>query len=257
MIMPPVENKISEPLEVTRDVSPPVMVHVIAPATLPEGYTFEAQIGGDPEKTFTVSVPEGGVKEGDTFLAPLPDDLGYENQIKAPTGHWKDGVCDCCTDGVCHPAICCGFWCQQIAMGQVMQRLGLTWLGYPGPEVSTRNTFCVVLTLVICYTIYDMALGFISNPDGTEPAFISALNIIGAVLFTAWSLFALCKTRESLREKYSIPEERCTGCEDMCCACFCPCCSVCQMLRHTGEYETYRGSCCTETGLANGAAVVV
>lgn len=35
---------------------PPMMVHVVAPSSLPEGYTFEAQVGGDPEQTFTVEV---------------------------------------------------------------------------------------------------------------------------------------------------------------------------------------------------------
>lgn len=253
--MPPVENIISEPLET--NASPPVMVHVISPATLPEGYTFEAQIGGDPDKTFTVSVPEGGVREGETFLAPLPDDLGYENRIKAPTGHWKDGLFSCCSDGICHPALCCGFWCSQIGMGQVMQRLNLSWLGIPGPEVATRNTFRVVLTLVFCYIIYGMALSLIANPDGSQPNLISILNIVGAVLFTLWSIFALCKTRESVRGKYSIPEARCIGCEDVCCSIFCSCCTVCQMLRHTGEYETYQATCCTETGLTVDAPVVV
>ena len=36
--------------------SPPVLVHVTAPATLPAGYTFEAQLNEDPERTFTVEV---------------------------------------------------------------------------------------------------------------------------------------------------------------------------------------------------------
>lgn len=34
----------------------PVKVHVLAPATLPEGYTFEAQVNGDPDRTFTAEV---------------------------------------------------------------------------------------------------------------------------------------------------------------------------------------------------------
>lgn len=38
---------------------PPMMVHVVAPSSLPEGYTFEAQVGGDPERTFTVEVVSG------------------------------------------------------------------------------------------------------------------------------------------------------------------------------------------------------
>ena len=34
----------------------PVMVHVTAPADLPAGYTFEALLNGDPERTFTAVV---------------------------------------------------------------------------------------------------------------------------------------------------------------------------------------------------------
>ena len=34
----------------------PMMVHVTAPATLPAGYTFEAEINGDPKKLFTCEV---------------------------------------------------------------------------------------------------------------------------------------------------------------------------------------------------------
>ena len=36
--------------------SAPVMVHVTAPADLPAGYTFEANLNGDPNRTFTVQV---------------------------------------------------------------------------------------------------------------------------------------------------------------------------------------------------------
>ena len=36
--------------------APPMMVHVVAPSSLPGGYSFEAQINNDPERTFTVEV---------------------------------------------------------------------------------------------------------------------------------------------------------------------------------------------------------
>jgi hypothetical protein len=52
---PKPENSGAEPLDPDAS-TPPVMVHVVAPATLPEGYTFEAQIGGNVERTFKVEV---------------------------------------------------------------------------------------------------------------------------------------------------------------------------------------------------------
>lgn len=234
------------------------MVHVISPATLPEGYTFEAQVGGDAEKTFTVEVPPGGVKEGDTFLAPLPESFDGP-RLKAPTGRWKDGLFDFLSLGCCHPHFCCALWCTQIAMAQVMTRLQLTWLGDPGPAVATRNTFFVVLVLVVSYTTFSLALGVAGNPYDVEnvPPAIPILKALASFFFLFWSIYALCRTRENVRVKYSIPEERCEGCEDVCCAAFCSCCSVAQIARHTGEYETYKGACFTASGLEEGAPLVV
>jgi len=57
--------------------------------------------------------PEGGVKEGDTFLAPLPADMADGPRIKAPTGQWKDGLFNCFGYGILHPSLCCSLWCTQ------------------------------------------------------------------------------------------------------------------------------------------------
>lgn len=55
--------------------------------------------------------------------------------------------------------------------------------------------------------------------------------------------------RGSIRNKYQIPEDRCLGCEDCMCATFCMPCTICQMGRHTADFDTYRGTCCTKSGL--------
>ena len=54
-----------------------------------------------------------------------------------------------------------------------------------------------------------------------------------------------------VRSKYAIPEnDSCpTGCEDGCCAFWCPCLTVAQMMRHTTEYDTYRAECFSSSGL--------
>ena len=46
----------SAPLTDNDGDSPPLMVHVTAPANLPAGYTFEAEVNGDPDKLFTCEV---------------------------------------------------------------------------------------------------------------------------------------------------------------------------------------------------------
>jgi hypothetical protein len=45
------------------------MIQVKAPATLPEGYNLDVPVG---PRTFTVTVPAGGVQEGQSFQVPLP-----------------------------------------------------------------------------------------------------------------------------------------------------------------------------------------
>ncbi len=51
-----VENEIESAAVYHEVESLPLMVYVIAPATLPAGYTFEAQLNGDPSRTFTCEV---------------------------------------------------------------------------------------------------------------------------------------------------------------------------------------------------------
>jgi len=236
----------------------PLMISVTAPATLPEGYTFEAYLNDDPSRPFICEVPEGGVEEGKTFLTPLPD-TGDANRIKAPTGKWKDGLFNCFSLGVCHPSLCCAFFCTRIAMAQIMTRMSLTWLGEPGQKVATQNTFKVVVLLVVAYMIYSTSLEVASMDygPGNTPIFILVLKSVGSFLFTVWSLYSLCRTRQSVRRQYSIPEEHCHGCEDLCCSFFCTCCTVAQMARHTGEYETYPGVCCSTTGHPPGTPLTV
>jgi len=139
-----------------------------------------------------------------------------------------------------------------VAMAQVMQRLRLNWLGEAAPEAATKNTFKVVLTLILCYTVFTIALEMTEASSGYYqiPTWIPVLRFIGGVLFTIYSIYSLMKLRENVRAKYSIPEERCSGMEDLCCSMWCSCCVVSQMARHTGEYETYKGRFCSETGMA-------
>jgi Cys-rich protein (TIGR01571 family) len=144
-------------------------------------------------------------------------------------------------------------------MGQVMSRMQLTWLGTAGPLNRTRQTFFVVLLLVVAFFVYSTALEIASIPYevGDAPTFIESLKLAGNLLFSLWAMYALCRTRETVRARYQIPEERCKGCEDLCCSVFCGCCAVAQMMRHTGEYENYPAVCCSATGHPPGTPLVV
>jgi hypothetical protein len=74
-------------------------------------------------------------------------------------------------------------------------------------------------------------------------------------------LLYLIKVRYVVRMKYKIPSARwpccccCRGCctsgicEDICCAVICPFCTVSQLSRQTGVYDTNKASFCTRDGL--------
>jgi hypothetical protein len=93
------------------------MMQVTAPATLPEGYQFDAQIG---DRVVQITVPNGGVEQGQSFSVPLPETVESLIQgkgISIPVGHWRDGLFDIFHYGLCHPAVwsaCCCHLCKLI-----------------------------------------------------------------------------------------------------------------------------------------------
>jgi len=90
-------------------------------------------------------------------------------------------------------------------------------------------------------------------------------NIIDLLLWI-FMLIVTMRLRRYVRNKYSIPTECCcckgdtptnNCCEDFCCALFCTPCTICQMARHTADYQKYGAGCCTQDGLSASAPEVV
>lgn len=227
-----------------------------APATLPEGYTFDAQFNG---QTFSVKVPVGGVKEGQKFIVPFPavTDGSSASAIlhsSGPVGYWKDGLCDCCRFG-CN-SVCWNAWCcQLILLGQIMTRLKLTWLANDGTTAQTTRTFRIMLIITIGWISWSVIQSLLQS--GTSPV-NQYSELSNAYLYSLWAgqaarlifmvfwVYVVSRTRYRIRQMYSIPGG---GCDDCCCSFWCPCCTISQMARHTAEYEKYAGQCCSETGL--------
>jgi len=94
--------------EIRSDAEVPSSVQVTAPADLQEGYKFQVEVNG---KSMTVGVPPGGVRQGDVFTA-VPQFGGTDTRpnLDIPMNTWRDGLCDCCALGCCHPALCMGIW---------------------------------------------------------------------------------------------------------------------------------------------------
>lgn len=230
----------------------PSMIRVVAPSNLPGGYEFTVE--GKESGPFNVTIPDGGVQQGDVFLSPMPHGFKKEKLINAPKGRWKDGIFDCFKYGIFHDHIMWATFCTEIAMGQVMQRMRLSWLGNRINDERSLSTYRTVFTLVVCYFIFSLSLSSaIKNEFGDGNPVLVISKFGGDLLFVAWSIYALYKTRQNVREEFSIPEERCVGCEDCMCATFCGCCVVAQMARHTGDYDTYPTNFCSETGLPDHA----
>lgn len=133
------------------------------------------------------------------------------------------------------------------------------------PDISGLFFF-LVLALTLCMnsviscffrsTLISLAIvsQVLSLPAGGT---MYAISRIADIVFCAFVIFLVAKTRKHIREKYSIPEKQCKGCEDYCCSLWCTCCTVAQMARHTADYETYAGLCCSETGIPPHAPSIV
>mmetsp|Transcript_4408 Transcript_4408/g.6732 ORF Transcript_4408/g.6732 Transcript_4408/m.6732 type:complete len:262 (+) Transcript_4408:111-896(+) len=227
---------------------PPRMVRVVAPNDLPGNYSLEVQTKDG--YVFTATSPVGGAKAGEVFVTPEPQGYPTEPLTETPRGRWRDGLCDCFNYGICHASIWCSLLCRECHLGQVMQRMRLNWCGQRTTGIITA--FRTLATLAVCYALFDGNLAvFISTQ---EEGFYGSVNLVKdvvAVTFSCYTIYALCQTRKRVREEFSIPEQRCAGCEDCMCATFCACCTVGQIARHTGDYDKNPAICCNATGLGN------
>jgi hypothetical protein len=205
-------------------------------------------------------------------LAAIPNNTLSGNAVSSskssfspPVGHWKDSLWSYCRHGPFHAtvvnSICC---CVLTGAGQVSSRLQLTHAGQAGSLAQAASAFKILLqTTIAFWTMRTVLLIIIAmldpNIDSThwiEPPtsyyFFCAVDDLLAYIYFGFTVICLRNMRSHIRNKYSIPEdtEYCpTGCEDTCCSLFCPCLVVGQMLRHTTDYSTYPGRCCSSTGL--------
>mmetsp|Transcript_7634 Transcript_7634/g.10873 ORF Transcript_7634/g.10873 Transcript_7634/m.10873 type:complete len:312 (+) Transcript_7634:215-1150(+) len=264
------------------------MIEVIAPGTLPEGYTFEAEVGS---QSVTVTVPQGGVEEGQKFTVPLQtkSESGTVDmhamatpRVSVPIGNWKDHWCNFCAFGCCHAVLCNAYWCTPVLLGQVMSRMKLDWLAREGNSSGAAMTFKIVFAIFLVYILLDPFLAvspfipgttittmrnlydyvvivLVSQEENPKPGqhvlpqwatSMSIVNFLYGSFFLGYIVYVMTKTRQYIRKKYAIPELYCkSGYEDLCCSLCCPCCTAAHMARHTADYDTYASSCCTDTGL--------
>jgi Cys-rich protein (TIGR01571 family) len=207
------------------------------------------------------------VKEGQVMTVPFEPTVASEltplttEGDTASHGQWKDGICDCCMFGIFHPSLLNACCFPQLLMAQVLTRMKMNMCGDAAPEGEYQTTFRKMVFLVLAYWIVRALFAppspeFEANEDGTvqvTPADVSAWQMFtyNAVtsLFALYSLVLLIKLRVAVRQRYGIPEKRCVGVEDCCCAFWCSCCTVAQVARQTADYDQRRAVCCSRTGL--------
>jgi Cys-rich protein (TIGR01571 family) len=191
--------------------------------------------------------PEGGVKSGQNFSAPFKS---KEAQASA-TSSWKDDWADCTRYGILHPSFLNACMCPLILLGQTMTRLKLDWLGDPAPAGEWTKTFPTFAYITIAYFI----LSIILSPDDDDDC--SSLYNVVNVLYEAFVVFIIFKVRHNIRARKKIPETRCFGCEDICCAFFCGCCTTSQMARETTDYDEEDAYYFSNTGLVPSETVMI
>ncbi|KAI2494844.1 PLAC8 family [Fragilaria crotonensis] len=127
------------------------MIEVVAPSDLTEGYLLDVELDGVVR---TIVVPEGGVAMGETFagiVLPQRDQRPPEGpapKLKTshiPSGAWRDGCCDCCTNT---PVCCMSCWCGPVVLGQVMTRLRLNWCGFGAGKPPSESRTCIIVTAI-------------------------------------------------------------------------------------------------------------
>jgi len=179
-------------------------------------------------------------------------------------GAWKSGLFNCFKYGACHKALLCACFFSSWLMGQLLTRMKMTWIGGSPSSASEayKKTFRIVLVIAICNILIvsifscdpelsdgtDGDISMVSNEDCAS--WQNNLTNTVTSFFVLYTFIVMVRLRMAIRDKYSIPEENCVGCEDCCTVFFCGCCSAVQMAHQTADYENDKAFCLTTTGLS-------
>jgi Cys-rich protein (TIGR01571 family) len=235
-------------------------IRVVAPATLEAGFTFDVLLRGVP---YTVTVPPGGVDQGQEFDIPYNADENDESSstqtrtlegpsgsqddadsksdaIGAPMGRWRYSLLACC-DVLTQATFWMSIFCMPVLMAQIITRLGLSWRG---DHADSQQEASLSFNRIVLSFVGVLAVGQLFPLANIG---VLLIYFIGLLLWLGRNL------RRTVRQIYRIPSSRrryCCDClEDGICMGFCGCCSLIQMARQTHNDKEYPGLCCTTTGL--------
>jgi len=219
------------------------LVSVTVPSAMKEGAEFQATYDG---VEFPVTVPPGGVEEGQTIQVPFT----------GTSGKWKDDLFACTRYGIFHPSFVLSCCCPLILLGQVLTRLKLNWKAEEGTSAAEwTKTFTYAVRATIIFFLIDMF--FTPTIDVDEDGMITSsgdnpINSLSKFIYTVYMVYILFRVRKLVRESNKIPEKHCTecsGCEDFLCAFCCGCCTLSQLARQTTDYDDEEAAYFTENGI--------
>jgi len=219
------------------------VVMVRAPQTLPEDYTFEAEVEG---KVMMIKIPKGGVKKGQVFEHVVEMDA----QMSVPIGKWRTG-------GLVASFFACkslpftinSIICPQIALSQVMARMHLNPCANPMRNASVRPkaTNLLIMTFaLICLHAIMIGAWLFETERWIIAWYQMAPIIVVDFCILVYFMILLYKTRQFVRNIYKIPG---TDLSDTSATLFCSACTLIQMGYHTADYDTYQTSWFNDTGL--------
>ena len=150
----------------------------------------------------------------------------------------------------------------------MIHRLQFTWLALPARNaaesarafailfyITVAHWSMIVLLEISIFVLYPHPgesdtynpIGEGPKPEGLLLMIINVYNVLKWVYFII-IIVVVFSLRESVRKKFGIPG---SSFEDCCCAFWCHCLVVGQMLRHTTDYDVYPSKLCSSTGLSS------
>jgi Cys-rich protein (TIGR01571 family) len=218
-----------------------VMVEIIAPESMPEGYKFSTEYNG---VVFHAIVPAGGVKKDQSFKVP------FNPHTPISVGRWKDDIFACTRYGIFHPSFVYACCCPLVLLGQVMTRLKLNWMGDEAPMEEWTKTFRNLIYVTIIFAVLSTILAP-TDPSKDSSALGNFVNFI----YTIYSIMTMMKVQRLVRARNNIPEE--IPYEDCLASTFCGCCTVSQLARQTANYDIEEGDFFSPNGLTTVSAPVL
>eukprot|EP00540_Astrosyne_radiata_P014819 CAMPEP_0116846678 /NCGR_PEP_ID=MMETSP0418-20121206/13977_1 /TAXON_ID=1158023 /ORGANISM="Astrosyne radiata, Strain 13vi08-1A" /LENGTH=201 /DNA_ID=CAMNT_0004477969 /DNA_START=64 /DNA_END=669 /DNA_ORIENTATION=+ len=147
------------PDEILPTTSATPVMEVVAPTKMEEGYQLDVLMQG---KSVKITVPPGGVVEGQKFAVPIPTNASQPSvvgspKVNVPVGQWKDALCSCCAYGFAHNHWMIACLCPLIGIAQVITRLQLNHLGQEGSVGDAASVFSkLFVTAMVGWSVFCM-----------------------------------------------------------------------------------------------------